>query len=139
MLADAIAATLPELRREAEARMTSRAAVMRSTGRLEQDEESGLEVPEWATIVADSPFRLRGTRGGTSASRTQTIGGVEVTLAVREGHFPAGTTLRDGDLIEVTSGENAGTVWRVVEGDDADQQTAYRVPIVATDRPEEWA
>lgn len=118
--------------------MLSRATVRRPTSKTVQDETSGLEVPAWAVVLTGSPFRLRGTRGGTS-SRTLTVGGVEVTLAVREGHFPVGTDLRDGDLIEVTAGENAGTVWRVVEGDSADQQTAYRVPIVATDRPEEWA
>ena len=135
MLADAIAAALPELRQQAQARMTSRATVRRPTGRLTQDEGSGLEVTEWADVVTDSPFRI----GRGDGTRTLTIGGVEVTLAVRTGHFPAGTDLADGDLIDVTEGENAGTVWRVVEGDWADQQTAYRVPIIATSRPEEWA
>lgn len=138
MLSDDVAQALPFLRAEAEARMTSRATVYRTTGRLVQNEDDGLEVPEWVIVTYDSPFRLRGTRGGNS-SQTLTIGGVEVTLAVREGHFPIGTSLRDGDLIDVTEGENVGTVWRVVEADSADQQTAYRVPIIAADRPEEWS
>lgn len=138
MLADEVARELPFLRAQAEARMTSRATVYRKGAKAPQSEDDGLEGSAWATVVADSPFRLKGARGAGN-SRTTTIGGVEVTLAVREGHFPHGTVLRDGDLIDVTEGENAGTTWRVVEADAADQQTAYRVPIIATDRPEEWA
>lgn len=137
MLGHDVAWALPELRRQAESRMTSRATVHRKGAATPQDEETGLEGSGWSAMVTDSPFRLKGSRGA-SGTRTVTVGGVEVTLAVREGHFPAGTDLRDGDLIEVTAGENAGTVWRVVEGDWADQQTARRVPIVATDRPAEW-
>jgi hypothetical protein len=119
--------------------MTSRATVHRPGASTAQDEETGLEGSGWSVVVADSPFRLGGSERGGSGSRTVTIGGVEVTLAVRVGHFPATTAdLRDGDLIEVTDGENAGTVWRIVEGDWADQQTARRVPLIATDRPAEW-
>jgi hypothetical protein len=135
MLADSVAWALPQLRAEAEARMTSRASVYRDTGTTTQDEETGLELDTWTEVAVESPFRL----GRGDGTRTLTIGGVEVTVALRTGHFPAGTDLRDGDLIDVTAGENVGTVWRVVEGDWADQQTAYRVPIVAADRPEEWA
>lgn len=126
-------------RRAAEARMTSRATIRRNTGRTAQDETTGLEVPIWDTTYADLPFRLGGANSGSSGTRTQDIGGVEVQLAIRTAHLPAATAnVRDGDLIEVDSGENAGTIWRVVEGDWADQQTARRVPIVAADRPEEW-
>lgn len=137
-LYDAIAAELPRLRAEALARMTSTATVHRKTDNVPQDEDSGLEGTGWEAVATDSPFRLKGNRGA-SASQTMTIGGVEVTLALREGHFPVDVVLADGDFVEVTSGENAGTVWRVVDGDWADQQTARRVPLVAADRPEEWA
>jgi hypothetical protein len=59
---------------------------------------------------------------------------------MRTAHFPASTSnLRDGDLLEITSGENTGQVLRVVEADWSDQTTARRVPVVATQRPEEWS
>lgn len=128
---------LPEFRRLAEARMTSTATVRRKTGITAQNETTGREAPQWATVVTDSPFRLKGNRGA-SASQTMTIGGVDVTVALREGHFPVDVELADGDMVEVTSGENEGTVWRVVDGDWADQQTARRVPLVSAGRPEEW-
>lgn len=134
MLAGITAAELAAARADALARMTSRATVHRKGEKVPQDEGTGLEGSSWSAAITDSPFRL----GRGTGQRAVTIGGAEVTLALRVGHFPAGTVLYDGDLIEVTEGENAGTVWRVVEGDWADQQTALRVPIVATDRPAEW-
>jgi hypothetical protein len=57
---------------------------------------------------------------------------------VRVAHLPHSTVLRDGDLIEITAGELAGSVWHVVEADAADQQTARRVPVIAAEHPEEW-
>lgn len=117
--------------------MTSRVRVRRSTGRTVQDEETGREVPQWAT-VATVPFRLRGGRNGSVGTKAVTTGGVELQLATAEGHVPADTPVQDGDLLEVTSGENAGTVWRVVESNRGDQQTARRVPIIEARRPAEW-
>lgn len=128
------------LRELAEWRMDecSRATIRRITDRTEQNEDTGLEDPVWDVIATDSPFRLGGANSGSSGTRTEDVGGVEVQTALRTGHLPAGTLVADGDLIEVTAGENAGTVWRVTEGDWADQQTARRVPLVSTGRPEEW-
>lgn len=132
-----IDAELPFLRSEAEARMTDRVAVMRKTGATTTVD--GLEVPEWATVYAASPFRLGGSNAGSSGTRTVTIGTTEMQLAVRVGHFPAATDLlADGDLIEVTAGENAGLVLQIVEADWQDQATARRVPVVSVQRPEEW-
>jgi hypothetical protein len=55
------------------------------------------------------------------------------------GHLPASTTnLADGDLIEVTSGEWAGDVFRIVAAIRYDQKTARRLPIVEEPRPTEW-
>lgn len=141
MLGHDIAAALPELRRQAESRMTATATIRRKVpGPTVQDETTGREIPEWEPVAEDVPFRLGG--GG---ERRVTIGGVELTLAARIGHMPAKDAddpdrieLRDGDFVEVTSGENEGTVWSVVEADRADQQTAYRAPLIATQRPEEW-
>ena len=131
---------LDGLRDFAEWRMeeSSECAVMRATAGATQDEATGLVSPTWATAYL-GPFRLGGANGGSSGTRTIDIGGAELQLAVRTGHFPVAADLRDGDLIEVTAGENTGTVWRVVEGDWADQQTARRVPLIAVERPEEWS
>lgn len=121
--------------RAAESRMgatnaASDAAVLRFIGLAPPDSE-GYEAEEWATVHT-GPMRLAGAERGASTSRTITTPGGEVQLAVRIAHFPIGTPpFEDGDLIEITAGQNAGTLWRVVEGDRADQQTAYRVPVVA--------
>ena len=108
----------------------SDAAVLRFIGLAPPDSE-GYEAEEWATVHT-GPMRLAGAERGASTSRTITTPGGEVQLAVRIAHFPIGTPpFEDSDLIEITAGQNAGTLWRVVEGDRADQQTAYRVPVVA--------
>lgn len=132
-------AELTEFRGLAESRMTSRVTIRRSTGRIVQDEISGLESPEWAVVYTDLPFRLGGASAGQGQSRTVNIGGVEVQLDLRTGHMPASSAdLRDADLIDITDGENAGGVYRIVEAAWQDQATARRVPIVAAERPVEW-
>lgn len=114
--------------------------VHRSTGRLVQDDTTGLEVPEWAIVLDDLPARIGGTSRGPSPTRNVPQPGGDVQTAVRVAHLPATTTdLADGDLIEVLYGEHAGRLWRIVEADPADQQTALRVPVVAANRPEEWS
>jgi hypothetical protein len=128
---------LPFLRAEAEARMTSRAAVMRKTG--DTTTVDGLEVPEWATVYPDAPFRLGGAQRGGSGTRTVTVGSVETQVALRVGSFPFDhDALVDDDFIEITAGENAGLVLRIVEAEWQDQATARRVPVVSEARPEEW-
>lgn len=130
--AEAIDAALPELRAMAESRMTSRAAVMRKTWVTGPD---GYEVAEWAAVYVDVPFRLKG-----KGSRLVQVGGVEFSQADAEGHLPwPSDLLADDDLVEVTAGEWAGTVWRVVEAVKGDQRTARRFPVVEVARPEEWA
>jgi hypothetical protein len=125
------------MRALAESRMLSTAAVMRQTGTTK--DADGFTVPEWATVYI-GPFRLGGANAGSSGYRTVTVGAQEMQLAIRVGHFPADTAgLTDGDLIEVTAWENAGLVLRIVEASSADQQTALRLPVVETQRPEEWA
>src|SRR3546814_18243974 len=57
----AIDGALPELRREAEARMLSTCTVRHLTGRPPQKESTGEAVPEWAEIGRAS----RRERGGT--------------------------------------------------------------------------
>lgn len=129
------------LREYAEWRMdeSSTCAVLRPTGGTTTG-AAGYEVPEWATVHAALPCRLGGADRGGSGTRTTTIGGVEVQLASRVLSVPADTAgLLDGDLVEMTSGENAGLVLRVLEVAGQDQATAKRLPVVETQRPEEWA
>ncbi|GHJ59136.1 hypothetical protein NOK12_16540 [Nocardioides sp. OK12] len=128
------------LRALAEERMdeSSRVKVWRLTDRTTQDESTGLEVPVWEVTHDDLPCRIGGSRNAAT-SRTVNIGGVELQLALRIAHLPASTdNLHDGDLIDVTSGENEGAVFRIVEADFQDQATARRLPVIADVRPEEW-
>lgn len=118
--------------------MVSTATIYRSTGRMTQDETTGLEVPEWEITHLGIPVRVAGSRDAAS-SRTVATGGVEIESANRTAHFPASiANLADGDLIHVTAGENAGAVLRIIEADWQDQASARRVPVVAEQRPEEW-
>ena len=124
-------------RAAAEARMTSRCTIRRKTDQTTVVD--GFEVPVWDTTYTALPLRLVSDSTGTTQSRRVETAGVEYELAMRTAHFPASTSnLRDGDLLEVTSGENTGLVLRIVEADWSDQTTARRVPVVATQRPEEW-
>ncbi len=133
-LQEAIESVLPGLRAEARARMTSTATVRRLTGRMVQDEDNGLEVPEWEDVYT-GPFRYVG-----GSTKRVDIAGVEFQEATGRADFPHDTTdLADGDLIEVTAGEWAGTTLHIVEAVKGDQRTARRVPVVEVPRPEEWA
>lgn len=135
-----INAQLPFLRAQALSRMESVVTVYRDTGNVAQDEETGSELPAWDDIYTDAPFRLGGADRGSAGVRTVDTPGGEVTLAVRTGHFPhTFADLRDGDLIDVTAGECAGLVLRIVEATWQDQATARRVQVVEIDRPEGWA
>lgn len=137
MLADDIAWALPQLRAEAERRMTSRVAVMRLTG--DATTVDGYDVPEWVSVHVDLPFRLDSGGSADGGSRGVTVGGVTFEEATGVGHVLAGVVdLKDDDLLEITEGEWAGDVYRVVAAVRYDQKTARRVPIAEVDRPEEW-
>lgn len=139
MIQDAINATLPRLRAQAEARMVSRAKVRRKTGKNAQNPTTGREDPVWTVEHTDLPFRLGGSPRGYSPTRTLRVAGVEREVAVRVGNMPFFTdNLRDGDLIEITAGENAGLVVQIVEATGQDQATARRVPVFEVQRPSEW-
>ena len=136
---DDIRAALPDMRMHAESRMGSTnggsdATVYRLTGRTIPGPD-GFDEPE-RIVVHSGPMRLRSGRGGAGPSRTKSVPGGEVSLATREAHFPDATaTFRDGDLIHIDAGRSAGTWWLAIEADRADQQTAYRVPVMATEQP----
>lgn len=117
--------------------MTS-TALVRRPGASTTDAD-GFEVDGWTQVYA-GPFRLGGSDAGAAGSRNVRVGDVELALAVRIAHFPASTTgLRDGDLIQVTAGENAGAFLRIVEASWQDQATARRVPVVEAQEPEGWS
>jgi hypothetical protein len=130
-------AELEQFRADAESRMLSRATVRRKTGATTTDAD-GFEVPAWSSPYTGIPCRIAGMARSQSPSRSLNVGGAEVQVAVRVAHLPHSTVLRDGDLIEITAGELAGSVWHVLEADAADQQTARRVPVIAAEHPEEW-
>lgn len=138
MLGTELDAALPELRAYAESRMTSQVVVMRKTGAKVY--VNGYQVPEWAAVHIDLPFRSSGGSSGDGGSRGVTIGGVTFEEATGIGSVPATTVdLRDNDLLEVTAGKWAGDVYRIVAAIRYDQKTARRLPIVETARPEEWS
>lgn len=135
-----IEAALPQLRAEAEARMTSRCTAKRKDNEADPVSDAhGFESQPWTVLEVDLPIRVGGYQRGASGSRAVTSGGVEVELATRVAHLPAVTTgLRDGDIIEVTSGENEGLFLRVVEATFQDQATARRLPVLEVAEPEGW-
>lgn len=134
-----LAAGLAELRRTAESRMASRALVGRKTG-TRATAPSGAIVDAYALVRPDLlPARLRGSRGGDSPSRTASAGDADVQVGTPELHLPRWVDdVQDGDVVHIVSGERPDSWWLVVEGDLADQQTATRLPVVATTKPEGW-
>lgn len=125
-------------RTAAEARMLSLCTIRRKTAE-ETEDADGLPVSVWETTYTALPLRLAGVVNNSATSRRIETAGVEFELATRTAHLPASTSnLRDGDLIDITSGESAGLVLRIVEASWQDQSTARRVPVVETGRPEEW-
>lgn len=129
-------AELQEHRDDAAALRVSTATVRRRNG---YTTVGGAKVPNWTDVVVGSPFRLGGANSGSAQTRTVSIGGTEVQVAVRVGSFPVSVDdLADGDVIEVTGGENAGMFLEVVESAWQDQATARRVPVVQMQAPEGW-
>lgn len=133
-LQPAIAAALPMLRAEAEARMESAGTAYRRTGYT--TDANRLQVPAWE-VAYTGKCRIAGGRGPTSSTPDNTAD-LDIARSSMVGHFPHDTALRDGDLIDVTAGESAGLVFRVVEADQGDQRTARRVRLIQTERPAEW-
>lgn len=119
--------------------MPGRCTVRRRSGSRLQNEETGKKSPEWLVVHTALPMRIDFTSSSDGGSRTERLDGVEVEVATAMGHFPALTAdLQDGDLVEVTAGEGAGEVWRIVKVVRGDQKTALRLPIRSTTRPAEW-
>lgn len=137
-IADAIAAELPFLRAEAEARMTSRCTIHRKSGAMTTG-PNGYELPGWLAVATEVPLRLAGP-GSAAPYKTETPSQSEVNYGARVLAFPASLAdLQNDDLVEITMGESAGTVWRIIEASWQDQATARRVPAERIERPSEWS
>lgn len=117
--------------------MTSRCTIWRESGGG-QNEETGTE-SDWSSVATDVAFRLGGSDRGASGSRVVGTPAGEVAVATRVASFKWDQPLSDGDLLEVTAGDCAGLVLRVVDSTGQDQATALRVQVVEDRRPEEWA
>lgn len=142
MLGQDLLGPLAELRAHAESRMgvaagASECTVRRDVG-LGEQQPDGSQPREWEVIHSQLPCRLS-TGTGSNSSRTVTAAGGDVEVPVRTCSVPWNTqNLRDGDLIEITAGESAGQVLRIVESAAADHKTALRLPVIGAQRPEEW-
>lgn len=135
-----VEAALASGRARSVGRAPSVVTVKRKAGNVAQDETSGVEAQTWTVIVDTSPARLAEFGAGAAGrNRPQRPGGVVWEQADRTLHLPAPlATLHDGDTVNITAGENAGTYWRILEATWADQRTAYRLPVVQIDIPENW-
>lgn len=135
-LHDAIAAELPFLRQQAESRMTSRATIRRRGAATVVDDA---RVYSWTVVAADVPLRISTQGGSASPSSTDALGSARVEVDHLAAHLPVGTPLVAGDLLDVTAGETAPRVLRVISAGRRDQATALRVRVEDEPRPEEWA
>lgn len=142
-----LAGILAAGRRSAEARMgaihgASDCIVRLRSAAQAQDEATGRVAHQW-TVLWSGPMRLAGTVRGASTQETKSPAHVETEVAVRVAHLPISAAelsgIEDGALIEITAGRLVGTVWRVIEATDHDQDTARRLPVVEVSRPDEWA
>lgn len=132
---------LGAMQARAESRMTSRCTIRR----IDPDDPrttggDGFDGDNWVVVAQDVPCRMAGAARGGTGARRQTVGTVEIEAALRVLHLPASTTgLADGDVVEVTAGDTAGLVARLVDVEWQDQATARRVSAVEIQRPSEWA
>lgn len=133
-----LAAVLARGRARAEQRMQSRVTVHRK-GPTKPDPVTGFHRPTWTTPHVGLPFRLDSPGTNDGGSRAVDIGGVEVEGATAMGHVPWDTVdLQDDDLFEITDGECAGDVYRLVKATRTQQKTARRLPLVDAKNGREW-
>jgi hypothetical protein len=112
---------------------------MRPTGSFVTDPDTDEQVPEWATVHTDLPGRLDAGHGHSGRTRSQDVAGQTFEQPIPEWHVPWGTTdILPGDHIDVTTGDTAPIVLRVLSVPRGDQQTALRLPVEVVDRPSEW-
>ena len=133
MLADDIAAALPGLRAEAEARMADTfEAFAATTGKVD-----GLDTRTWGS-QGTTPGRLAGrTRGSDPHTRTVTIGDVEVPVLESGLHLPLSAPLPAigweyvcTDVGPSSDPSLLGRRWRVVSVPAQSNATARRLDVV---------
>lgn len=121
-----------ELQAFAQARMTSTCTIAHRGGTTSA---GGIKKTVWTPDYTDHPVRI----GGGEGSRTLDVDGLPVTVPVRVASLPIGTSVTDGVVIEITSGDLEGKFFRVVESTGKDQATALRVQVVGIERPDGWS
>lgn len=125
---------LAEFRAEAIGEMTSQVTLWRLG--VTAAAGNGFVTDTWTKVATDVPF---GFAGNTTTSTTQRTGDVATDAAVRTGKFPHDfEDLADHDLVEITCGESAGKVFKILDSTWKDRATARRVKIVEHPRPAEW-
>lgn len=140
LIQDDLDGALVELRAQALGRMKSRCTIGRKAGAPVPDEATGFDVFSWTKIHVDLPTRLAGASRDSAGWGIDTrAGGVQESVAERIQHFPWDTAdLQDGDVVEITAGDNAGLFFQITEATAKDQATARRVPVKQVPKPEGW-
>ena len=139
MIGDELAAALPELRRHAESRMTSRLLLRRKTTETVINAE-GLDVAVWEDIYVDLPCWVDWEASGSNSGVNINVGaGVQVTRARRVLKVPHTATLgKDHDVARISGGALDGKFFRLTEVTFADQKKQQEIPIIECSRPEGW-
>lgn len=133
-----LAGRLARGRELAESLMTSTCRIGRNVGVGQQDEATGRRSIQWQ-IVYTGKTRVRGQNAGTSPYRPDTPGTVPVNNAVRTIKLPASVTdVRDGDIVEITSGDLTGVFFQLDEAALQDLAVERRIQAVETSRPDDW-
>lgn len=131
--------TLSRGRSRASALMTSRCNVRREGGLADQDLETGMQPRTWTVVHENEPVDFVSGRRGAAQSRSLSAPGGDVDMPLGFARFRWDLPgIKDGDLIEITTGVSAGVVLRVIEATSGDRQTALRVPVIGAQRPDEW-
>lgn len=138
MIGDELAAALPEVRRHAESRMTSRLLLRRKTGATVIVD--GNDVYEWADVYVDLPCWIDWEASGPNSGLNINVGaGVTVTRARRVLKIPHHATAgRDHDVARISGGALDGKFFRLTEVTFADHKKQQEIAIIEAPRPEGW-
>lgn len=138
MIGDELAAALPELRRHAESRMTSRLLLRRKTSTTVIVD--GKDIAVWEDIYLDLPCWVDWEATGATSGVNINVGaGVTVTRARRVLKIPHyATACRDHDVAKISGGALDGKFFRLTEVTFADQKKQQEIPIIEAPTPEGW-
>lgn len=124
MIADDIAAALPELRAHSVSRMR-RPCVARQVVGVTADPDTGADVTEYGPPIFEGLCRMRDR--GTSGGNDQESGGATVTVSSMEWHIP-----HDAPRIPIGTVvffEDGLPAYRTTDVSDGDDMTARRYPV----------